>query len=215
MVTRDLPNVDLAFPHHWTAEILPARPLILPKRAFIYPRAAEEIERGALEVLVRPAVLVKPAQRPAQTREPQPVAPSAAPSANGDPFLATCALGFADPAAPTGIWSCPHPNWLCAVSGGYAYLIDTAHPERFEQVEYRPILEVHALREHALLLFVGHHSLLAWGANGKAWQTARLSAEGITVNGIEGGLLHGTGWDLLNDADIPFAIDLLNGQRLE
>jgi hypothetical protein len=180
--------VDLTFPYTWTAEILPQRPLILPKRQFVYPRQAEEVERGAMEVLVRPAV--------------------------GEPFLATCALGFADPAAPSGVWSCPHPDWLCAVSGGYAYMIDTTAPERFTQVEYRPVLEIRALLEQQLLLFAGHHSLLAWGAEGMAWQTPRLSSEGVTITGVEADALHGVGWDLLTDADVPFAIDLRSGERI-
>jgi len=47
-------TIDLSFPHCWQAEILPARPIILPARHFVYPREAEEVERGALEVLVRP-----------------------------------------------------------------------------------------------------------------------------------------------------------------
>ena len=112
-------TVDLTFPHTWTAEILPQRPLIFPRRQFVYPKQAEEVERGALEVMVHPA--------------------------KAEPFLATYALGFADPAAPTGVWSCPDPEWLCAVSGGYAYLVNTAEPEQFEQVEYRPVLQVRAL----------------------------------------------------------------------
>lgn len=182
------PIIDLAFPHNWTAEILPQRPLILPKRQYVYPRHAEEVERGALEMLVRPA--------------------------SGDPFLATCALGFADPGAPSGAWTCPDPDRLCAVSGGYAYLIDTTAPERFEQVEYRPVLGVRALPEQRLLLFTGHHSLLAWGVNGIAWQTPRLSAEGVTISGIEGDVLRGVGWDLTTDADVPFEIDLRTGERV-
>ncbi|MGB6191168.1 MAG: hypothetical protein WBF42_01760, partial [Terracidiphilus sp.] len=82
------PKIDLSFPHDWNAEPLAARPAILPARHFVYPREAEEVERGALEVLVRP-----------QTAQP---------------FLATCAVGFLDPAAPTGIWSAPSPAELCA-----------------------------------------------------------------------------------------------------
>ena len=140
--TMKAPVVDLTFPHAWTAEILPQRPLILPKRQFVYPRKAEEVERGALEVMVHPA--------------------------DAEPFLATCALGFADPAAPSGVWSCPDPAWLCAVAGGYAYLLNTTEPQQFEQVEYRPVLDVRPLPEQRLLLFTGHHSLLAWGAQGKA-----------------------------------------------
>jgi hypothetical protein len=178
-------TLDLTFPHAWTAQILPHRPLILPRRQFVYPRQAEEVERGALEVQIHPA--------------------------GAEPFLATCALGFADPAVPTGVWSCPNPAWLCAVAGGYAYLVNTAQPEQFEQIEYRPVLQVRALPDHQLLLFAGHHSLLAWGTHGKAWQTARLSWEGIEITGIEGHELHGTGWDMLSDRDVPFTVDLRTG----
>ena len=49
-----VPVFDFSFPHHWQAEVLPARPIILPTRHFVYPREAEEVERGALEVLIRP-----------------------------------------------------------------------------------------------------------------------------------------------------------------
>jgi hypothetical protein len=180
--------VDFTFPHVWTGKILPRRPLILPARQFVYPRQAEEIERGALEVLVH---------------------------ANAaDPFLATFALGFADPAAPTGLWSCPNPNWLCAVAGGYAYVVNTSDPQQFEQIEYRPVLRVLAAPEHRLLIFAGHHSLLAWGERGKSWQTDRLSWEGVEIKQIEGNLLEGTGWDMLTDSDVPFAIDLRTGAKI-
>jgi len=179
------PIVDLAFPHTWSAEILPRRPLILPARQFVYPRQAEEVERGALEVMVHPAT--------------------------GEPYLATFALGFADPAAPTGLWSCPNPAWLCAVAGGYAYLLNATAPDHFEQVEYRPVLQVRALLDHGLILFAGHNSLLAWGAQGKAWQTARLSWEGVEITRIEDHELHGTGWDMLTDRDVPFTVDLRTG----
>ncbi|MGD0913076.1 MAG: hypothetical protein ABR928_14355, partial [Terracidiphilus sp.] len=49
-----LSTFDKSFPHHWQAEVLPARPAILPARHYVYPRQAEEVERGALEVLIRP-----------------------------------------------------------------------------------------------------------------------------------------------------------------
>lgn len=179
---------DLTFPHNWSAEILPRRPLILPKRQFVYPRQEEDVERGALEVMIRPA--------------------------DADAFLATFALGFTDPAAPTGLWSCPDPAWLCAVAGGYAYLMNTNHPGQFEQIEYRPVLQVRALPSHRLIIFGGHHSLLAWGARGKFWQTERLSSEGIEIAHIDGNRLEGMGWDLITDRDVAFAIDLRTGARI-
>ena len=186
------PVPDLTFPHSWQAEILPGRPLILPPRHFTYPRDAEEVERGALEILIHPASFRA----------------HAAP-----PFLATCALGFADPAAPSGLWSCPHPDHLCAVSGGYAFVIDTRDPRRFTHIGFRPVLEVRALADHRLLLFAGHHALQAWGEHGLAWQSPRLSSEGVRLTEIRGDELHGFGWDLLTDRENPFIIDLRSGER--
>jgi hypothetical protein len=180
-------TIDLSFPHNWEAEVLSARPLILPPRHFVYPVQAEEVERGALEALVR---------------------------SGAQPFLATCALGFRDPAVPTGLWSCPKPEEICAVSGGYAYFIDTTAPERFTMVPLRPVLEVHPLVEEKLLLFVGHHGILAWSRQGEAWQSEKLSDEGITLNAVASGVLHGLGWEMRTDKETPFALDLRTGRLL-
>jgi protein-tyrosine phosphatase len=181
------PMVDFSFPHRWQADILAECPLILPPRHFVYPRQAEEVERGALEVMIRPG------------------------AQGAQPFLATCALGFRDPAAPTGLWSTPNPEEICAISGGYAYLIDTAAPERFTMIPFRPVLEVRPVVAQGLLLFVGHHAILAWGADGQAWQSEKLSDEGVTITAIEGSTLHGTAWQMKSDKETPFALDLRTG----
>ena len=185
--TAPRPIVDLSFPHRWQAEVLQARPLILPSRRFVYPREAEEVERGALEVLIRPE------------------------GDDGQKFLATCALGFRDPAAPTGLWSTPEPEKICVVAGGYAYLIDTAAPERFTMIAYRPVLEIRPLVAEGLLMFAGHHSILAWGREGPAWESEKLSDEGVTITGIVDGVLRGTGWEMRTDREKPFAIELRSG----
>jgi hypothetical protein len=191
------PIVDLSFPHLWQAEILDARPLILPPRHFVYPREAEEVERGALEVLVHPNNAGAPDLD----------------SETWEPFLATCALGFRDPAVPTGLWSTPKPEEICVISGGYAYLIDTTAPERFTMIEYRPVLEVRTVVTAGLMLFVGHHSILAWGRTGQAWQSEKLSDEGLTITAVEGAVLRGFGWDMMTDKETPFALDLHTGRR--
>jgi hypothetical protein len=180
------PVIDLSFAHGWEAEVLAARPAILPARHFVYPREVEEVERGALEVLVR---------------------------AEGVLFLATCALGFRDPATATGVWATPNPGEICLVSGGYAYLIDTQAPERFTMIEYRPVLEVRALVDESLLLFVGHRSVLAWGRDGQAWESEKLSDEGVTIGGVEGGVVRGAGWEMRTDRETAFVLDARTGKR--
>jgi hypothetical protein len=179
------------FPHTWSVEILKTPPLIAPARQFTYPRqiAGEEdaLARGALQLMVRPAV--------------------------GGTFLATCALGFTDPAMPTGVFACPNPVQVCAVAGGYAYVIDTAQPEHSTHITLKPVVEVRPLVAQGLLLFVGFHSMMAWGRNGLAWESARLSWEGVRIIGIDGDVLHGMGWNLLTDQEVAFSVDLLTGQH--
>jgi hypothetical protein len=184
------PTFNDAFPHNWTAEILPRRPMILPSRHYVYPAIVEEVERGALEVLVQPG------------------------SPEALPFLATCALGFRDPAVPTGLWSTPQPEEICAVSGGYAYLIDTTAPERFTMIPYRPVLEVRPAVEEGLLLFVGNRTILAWGRDGQAWESEKLSDEGVTITGTKNGVLRGMGWAMMTDKETAFALDMRNGQSI-
>lgn len=199
------PAVDLTFTHNWKAEILATRPLILPPRHFVYPQQVEEVERGALEVLVRPgpsgapeSILKLPKDLDSETWD-------------STPFLATCALGFRDPAVPTGIWSAPNPHQLCAVSGGYAYLIDTRSPERFTFIAYRPALQIIPVLAQELLLFVGHRSILAWGREGQAWESGKLSDEGVTVVAVDDSGLHGLGWNMITDKEAPFTLDLKSG----
>ncbi len=181
------PEVNLSFQHAWRAEILAARPMILPTRHYVYPQAVEEVERGALEIEVRTA------------------------ADSVQPFLATCALGFRDPITPTGIWSAPNEHEMCAVSGGYAYIIDTTQPERFTMIHYRPVLQVLPAVDSGLLLFVGNRTILAWGRTGQAWESPKLSDEGMTVEDISGALLRGLGWDMFTDKEVPFSLDLETG----
>jgi hypothetical protein len=180
--------LDLTFPHDWKAEVLTARPLILPARQFVYPALVEEVERGALEIMIRPA------------------------GAAG-PFLATCALGFVGDIVPSGLWACPDPAWICAVAGGYAYLIDTRDPARWEQLAYRPVTNVTVVREPALLVFAGFHSLLAWGSSGKVWETGRLSWDGLRITAVRGETLQGMGWDMTSDRELEFHVNLKTGEH--
>lgn len=186
----DQQSLDV-FPRSWHVDVLNAPPLIAPARQYTYPLqiAGEEdaLARGALQILVKPAA--------------------------GGSFLATCALGFVDPSMPSGVFSCPNPQHLCAVAGGYAYLIDTANPRQSTHLPLKPVVSIHTSADHALLLFAGFHTLIAWGPDGLAWQTQRLSWEGIRITQIEGHLLHGIGWNLMTDRDVPFTVDLLTGQH--
>lgn len=191
MRTTLLEPVGAGFPRTWSVEVLRSTPLIAPARSYTYPQRVpgeeEAMARGALDLMVRPAA--------------------------GGAFLATCALGFSSGSVPTGVWGCPRPEEMCAVAGGYGYVIDTAQPERSTMLPVRPVVEVRPMVEAGLLLFAGFHTVLAWGGAGLAWETARLSWEGLTLGEVEAGQLHGSGWEMLSDRELPFTIDLATGRH--
>ncbi len=183
--------VQGGFERTWEVEVLRAQPLIAPARRYTYPREVtgeeEAMARGALELMVRPQV--------------------------GGAFLATCSLGFKDPTMPTGVWASPRAAEMCAVAGGYAYLVDTTAPERVTQIPLRPVTAVRVLEAEGLLVFAGFMNLVAWGREGLAWETGRLSWEGVTLGEVVDGKLTGTGWEMVSDRELPFAVDLTTGRH--
>jgi hypothetical protein len=177
------------FPQTWIARILTSPPLIAPARQFTYPLPIP----GEEDALARGALLLD-------------IKPHAAPN-----FLATCALGFRDPSLPTAIFSCPRPDDLLALAGGYAYLIDTQLPGRCLHLPLRPVTAILSAPEAGVILLAGFHHALALDANGIRWQSARLSWEGLTLNEIRDNQLHGLGWNMPTDRELPFTLDLDTG----
>lgn len=177
------------FTRSWSAEILSSAPLIAPARHFVYPQrvAGEEdaLERGALQLLVKPA--------------------------SGGNFLATCALGFRSTSLPTGIFACPATDDMLAVAGGYAYLVNTLAPESCLHVPLRPVTAVLAAPQDGVVLLSGFHTVAAIGATGLLWESGRLSWEGVTMQSVRDGALHGLGWDMQTDREVPFTVDLKTG----
>lgn len=183
--------MNQTFVQTWTVEILSSPPLIAPARQFVYPQrvAGEEdaMERGALQLLVRPA--------------------------RGGAFLATCALGFRDSSLPTGVFACPDADEMLAVAGGYAYLVNTLAPELCLHVPLRPVVTVLPAVHNGLLLLAGFHHVCALRDGGIAWETARLSWEGLRQLEIRDGKLYGLGWNLQTDREVPFTVDLRDGSH--
>jgi hypothetical protein len=180
-----------AFAQTWSAQVLAQPPLIAPARQFVYPQFVpgeeDALGRGALLLNVKPA--------------------------SGGALLATCALGFRDPVLPSGIFTCPRADDLLAVAGGYAYLIDTLAPERCVHLPLRPVTQVLQAPEAGLILLAGFHHVAAVGVDGLLWQSARLSWEGVTLTEVRDQQLHGVGWSLPANREVPFTVDLATGEH--
>ena len=172
----------------WSAEVLKGAPMIAPARVYVWPRqiAGEEdaLARGALYVMVR---------------------------AGGGSFLLQCALGFSDPSMPSGVWECPAADEICVVAGGYGYVGKVGSPESCVQIALKPVAQV--LEAGGLLVFVGFQRMVAWGSDGLAWETGRLSWEGVRVTAVAEGEIRGLGWDLMADVEREFVVDLRTGMH--
>jgi hypothetical protein len=123
------------------------------------------------------------------------------------------AQGFDSAQVVNAVCSAPDPDWLCAVVGGYAYLVKTSDPAQWLRVEQRPVVDLRVLSQQGLLLFAGFTSITAVGRSGIAWTTGRLTWEGLAITAIEGDTLRGMGWDALADKEVPFEVDLKTGKH--
>ena len=154
----------MGFRTSWTAEVLAGTPMIAPARSYVWPMriAGEEeaLARGAVNVMVRPRT--------------------------GGNYLVTAALGFKDPSVPTGVFGCANEDEICVVAGGYAYLAKADEPEAVTLLAMKPVVEVREAAEAGLLLFVGFHTVLAWGSEGPAWETGTAVVGGGSGDGGDG-----------------------------
>lgn len=178
-------GTENTFPASWTATLLSGPPLIAPARHIVLPQAVpgeeDALARGALWAEVRPRT--------------------------GGTFLLQCALGFAGKHVLSGLWTTPDPEVLLAVAGGYAYRVDTAAPEQSTLVPLRPVVRCLPVEEPASLVLAGFHAVHVLQA-GTDWVSPRLSWEGVELTAVRDGMLHGTGWHMRTDRELPFELNL-------
>lgn len=181
-------KLDFAFPRTYEVTLLDAAPPVHPlEKLYHYPVALEEGDRAGLYLRVSPH--------------------------NGPSWRGFFALGFDSDQVVNTVCSCPDEGWLCAVAGGYAYVVKAADPTRWLRVEQSPVRELRAITGMGLLLFVGFNSITALDAGGIRWTTTRLSWEGLSHIEIQGDKLRGRGWDAMTDHEVPFEVDLASGQH--
>jgi len=180
-------HVNYVFPHNYEINVRESYSLIHPaEKLYQFPAQLEEGDRTGVYLRVA--------------------------KKDCGPWIGFFAQGFDSDEVANGVYSCPDPDWLCAVARGYAYLVDSANPQRWVQIEQRPVVAVRALPELKLLLFVGFTSITVLGESQQLWTTERLSWEGISISAIQEATLHGMGWDAPADKEVPFEVDLLTGK---
>ena len=178
---------EFTFPMNYEVRKLESAPLAHPvEKLYQYPAEIEEGDRSGTYLRVVPKT--------------------------GPAWVGFFALGFDSEQVVSAVCSCPDPDTLCAVAGGYAYIVKATDPTQWFRIEQRPVVDMRALHELQLLLFTGFTTITALGPGGLAWTTKRLSWEGIRIAEISGVELRGFGWEPTSDKEVPFVVDLLTGK---
>lgn len=179
-------GIHYIFPHNYEIRLLETYSLVNPvERLHQFPARLEEGDRTGAYLRVTPQ--------------------------GSQAWIGFFVLGFDSDKVASGIYSCPDADSLCAVVGGYAYFVNAGDPQRWMQIEQRPVVEVRPVPELNLLLFAGFTSITGLESN-RLWTSERLSWEGLSISGIQGNTLHGLGWDAITDNEVPFEIDLSTGK---
>jgi hypothetical protein len=179
---------EFSFPKTYEVRVLESEPPVHPlEKLYHFPVELEVGDRDGMYVRVAPR------QEPAWTG-----------------FFAQ---GFESSHVLSAVCSCPDPDSVCVIAGGYAYVVNANDPAQWFRIEQLPVTELHVLPRHELLLFAGFTTITALGREGVVWTTERLSWEGLRISGTSGDILRGMAWDAITGRDVPFEVDLKTGKH--
>jgi hypothetical protein len=182
-------KLDFIFPRNYAITVLESAPPVHPvERLHHYPVELEEGDRSGAYLRI-------------------------VPKQSGSAWYGFFALGFESDQVVNAVCSCPDPDSMCSIVGGYAYVVKAEDPAQWFRIEQRPVVDLRADPQSGLLLFAGFTAISALGREGLRWSTGRLSWEGITITEIGNGKLQGRGWDAMSDKEVDFEVDLLTGKH--
>lgn len=183
-------QLDFVFPRSYEVALLDEAPPVHPvEKLHHYPVELEEGDRAGAYLRVVSS---------------QPGTPA---------WYGFFALGFDSDQVVNAVCSCPDPDSVSVVAGGYAYVVKSNDPTKWFRIEQRPVVALRADPKSGLLLFAGFTTVSALGCEGLRWTTGRLSWEGVTIVQIADGRLRGRGWDAMSDKEVDFEVDLLTGKH--
>jgi hypothetical protein len=114
--------------------------------------------------------------------------------------------------AITGIFGTPDPITMCAIANGDAFLINSEDPATGQYIGTGgPVVIVAPAIKDDVLLLASPWVVTAVCAEGRTWQTRRLSVEGLRLDEIADGWLRGVS-DPDEEEARNFAVNLRTGE---
>jgi hypothetical protein len=121
--------------------------------------------------------------------------------------------GYPSPSAVTTVRTGPRPDLLLVVNRGSGFLVPVDDPDSAIELQLSPVVGVAVSPEENTLVAADFTHLAGFGPEGRRW-IAEVSWDGVELDGIEGGVVHGRGWDAPRGRKTDFAVDIRNGRIL-
>lgn len=128
--------------------------------------------------------------------------------ANVEPWTGVFAAG--SEVGETRLLTCPDPHWLCVISRGAGYFVDSGNPQAWHEAKILPIQHALAAPEAGLLLLASDTTVEAWNSKGLQWRSGHIAWDGLRQLRVEGMQMRGEGWH--PDCWEEFTLDLRTGK---
>jgi len=132
---------------------------------------------------------------------------------NVTPWTGIFAFGDMHPSGECKVYPGPGRNRLTIVARGEAYIASPNDSSSFEHVKSCPVIRTVPAQNSGLMLFHDYTEIVAYNESGLAWETKRISWDGIEIDEVSDNEILGKSWDAPNEKFVEFRVDLVNGHH--
>ncbi|MCL1482098.1 MULTISPECIES: hypothetical protein [unclassified Marinobacter] len=132
---------------------------------------------------------------------------------NGKPWVGIFAFGDMLPKGESQVLSGPGSKHFTIMAEGDAYIASPYNPESIVHVKSCPAIRAIPIPSRNLMLFHDYTELVAYNEKGIAWETERISWDGIEIDEVTDTKIIGKSWDAPTEKHVKFIVDLIDGSH--
>lgn len=132
----------------------------------------------------------------------------------GESWIGVFAFGEISNKGLSGVYTMPNPDIFCVVSRGAGYIVSSFNPNDWEEVKSIPVMDARSIKSQNIIVFADFTDLVAYSENGIKWRTERLAYDSFKITAVKDTYLKGEFWNIRNEANETFEVDLLSGSQI-
>ncbi|GGF23845.1 hypothetical protein [Flavobacterium limi] len=128
----------------------------------------------------------------------------------GESWIGVFSFGEISYKGLCGVYTTPNPDKFCVISRGSGYIVSSFNPNDWNEVQSIPIMDVRSIKSQNIIVFADFTDLIGYDKNGIKWHE-RVANDGFKITEITDTYLRGEFWDIRNETNTTFEVDLLSG----